>query len=67
LAGITRAQEVLGAVETCPAAESVFEKYDEQAGERVCCRRPFQSVGEVAIEYSIDLDALGEDPVRAAT
>jgi hypothetical protein len=67
LAGTTKAQEVLDAVETYPAAESVFEKYDEQAGECVCCRGPFQSVGEVAVKYSIDLDALGEDPSRAAT
>jgi hypothetical protein len=57
----TRAQEVLEVIDRYPTLQSVFEKYDERAGECFCCSALFQSIEEVAIKYSIDLDALLED------
>lgn len=64
--GITKAQEVLDVVERYPTVQSVFEKYDERAGECICCSALFQGIEEVATKYSIDLDALWEDLIRAA-
>jgi hypothetical protein len=49
---ITKDQAVLGVVEKYPATQVVFEQYDEQVGECICCNALFQTIEEVAAKYS---------------
>ena len=64
---ITKDQEVLGVVEKYPATQVVFEQYDKQAGECICCNALFQTIGEVAAKYSLDLEGFLEGINRAVS
>ena len=39
----------------------VFKKYDEQAGECICCASLFEPLDKVALKYGIDLDEILKD------
>ena len=39
-------------------AEDVFRKYDERAGECICCNALFESLNDLAARYGLDLDTL---------
>jgi len=59
-------EEVLSVVEKHPATLAVFEAYETQAGECICCNALFQTIEEVAAKYSLDLETFLEDINRAA-
>ncbi len=63
---ITKDQEVLDVVGKHPSTQAVFEKYDEQAGQCICCNALFRTIEEVAAEYGLDLERLLEDIETAA-
>ncbi len=44
----------------------VFNRYDAQAGECLCCHALFMSVGEAAQTYRLDLNALLKELNTAA-
>ncbi len=47
--------------------EDVLRKYDEEAGVCLCCEALFESLGETAEKYGLDLDRLIselEDEIR---
>jgi hypothetical protein len=60
-------EEVLSVVEQHPATQAVFERYDAEAGECICCNALFQTIEEVAAKYSLDLEVFLEDINRAAS
>jgi hypothetical protein len=62
---IERDEEVLSVVEQHPATQAVFERYDAQAGECICCNALFQTIEEVAAKYSLDLEVFLKDINRA--
>lgn len=64
---VTRDQEVLVVVEKYRATQVVFEQYDEQAGECICCNALFQTIEEVAAKYSLNLEGFLEDINRAVS
>jgi len=39
----------------------IFKRYDEQAGECICCESLFETLDKVALKYGIDLDKLLSD------
>jgi hypothetical protein len=47
-------------------AEDVFKKYDEQAGECICCQALFEPLKDVAKKYKLDLEKLMTDLESAA-
>jgi nucleoside-diphosphate-sugar epimerase len=63
---IDKHKEVLNVVERFPATQAVFEAYETQAGECICCNALFQTIEEVAARYSLELPAFLEDINRAA-
>jgi hypothetical protein len=62
---VSKDEEVLSVVERHPATQAVFEGYDAQAGECICCNALFQTIEEVAAKYSLDLEVLLKDINRA--
>ena len=46
--------------------ESVFHRYDERAGECICCRALFDSLEDVAKRYRLDLEMFLRDLAVAA-
>jgi hypothetical protein len=64
---VDRGDEVLNVVETYPATQVVFEAYEAQAGECICCNALFQTIEEVAAKYSLDLETFLRDINRAAS
>jgi hypothetical protein len=64
---IDRSEEVLSVVEKYPATQAVFEAYETQAGECICCNALFQTIEEVAAKYTLDLETFLEDINRAAS
>ena len=64
---VTRDQEVLVVVEKYRATQVVFEQYDEQAGECICCNALFQTIEEVVAKYSLNLEGFLEDINRAVS
>jgi len=40
------------------STESVFKAWDGRAGECICCRALFDTVGQVAERYGLDLEQL---------
>jgi hypothetical protein len=38
--------------------EAVFRKYDEQAGECICCNALFEPLKNLAAQYDLNLDQL---------
>jgi len=53
--------EVLSVVERYAQTQAVFEAYEGQAGECICCNALFQTIGEVAAKYSLDLERFLKD------
>jgi hypothetical protein len=64
---VDRSDELLSVVEKYPATQAVFEAYETQAGECICCNALFQTIEEVAAKYSLSLETFLEDINRAAT
>jgi hypothetical protein len=64
---ISKDEEVLSVMEQHPATQAVFEGYDAQAGECICCNALFQTIEEVAAKYSLDVEVFPEDINRAAS
>ena len=57
---------VLDVVSRHRGTESVFHRYDEQAGECICCRALFDSLEDVAKRYGLDLERFLRDLAVAA-
>jgi hypothetical protein len=53
---ITPDRTVLYVVDRYRNTEAVFRKYDEQAGVCICCQALFETIGDVAAKYELDLD-----------
>ncbi len=58
---ITPDMTVLDIVSTYRETEKVFKKYDEMAGECICCNSLFDPLAKVSDKYHIDLNDLLED------
>jgi hypothetical protein len=52
---------VLDVVSKYRRTEDVFKKYDEQAGECICCEALFDPLKDVAQKYRLDLENLLAD------
>jgi len=48
-------------VVTCNDTAAVFESYNDQAGECICCESLFLSLAEIAEKYGLDLRRLMAD------
>ncbi|MBU1195023.1 MAG: hypothetical protein KKE62_04165 [Proteobacteria bacterium] len=46
---------VLDVVSACQDTIAVFESFDEQAGECICCTSLFMTLHDVALKYAIHL------------
>ena len=57
---------VLDIVSKYSATQAVFKRWDDRAGECICCNALFDSLGTVAKKYNLDLAALVQDLKRAA-
>ncbi|NWG01934.1 MAG: hypothetical protein HXY44_03625 [Syntrophaceae bacterium] len=53
---ITPNMTVLEVIDRYRTTESVFKKYDEQAGVCICCQALFETIGDVATKYRLNLD-----------
>jgi hypothetical protein len=47
---------VLDVVSRFKGSEAIFRKYDEQAGVCICCQALFETVGDVAEKYRLNLE-----------
>ena len=56
--GISPEMTVLEVIHRHRQTETVFKKYDEQAGICICCQALFETLEEVAGKYNLDLEAL---------
>ena len=52
---------VLDVVSRFKGSEAIFRKYDEQAGVCICCQALFETVGDVASKYRLNLDQFLSD------
>jgi hypothetical protein len=57
---------VLDVLARYPETEPVFKKYDETAGECICCQALFCTLRETADRYGLDLDPFITDLRTAA-
>lgn len=57
---------VLDIVSTYSATQDVFKRWDDRAGECICCNALFESLEAVAEKYNLNLSALVQDLKRAA-
>lgn len=57
---------VLDVVSRYRLTEDVFKKYDEQAGECICCQALFETIKDVAEKYKLDLEKLVAELESAA-
>jgi hypothetical protein len=62
---ITPQMTVLDVVSHYRKAEAVFKRYDAAAGECICCNALFDSLGDVADKYCLDLARLITDLEQA--
>jgi len=51
---ITPDMTVLDVVSTYRETEDVFRRYDNQAGECICCNALFDTLRDVAVKYKIN-------------
>ena len=58
--------KVLDVVGKYRQTEAVFKKYDEQAGECICCRALFEPLRDVATKYGLNLERFVADLEAAA-
>ena len=63
---ITPEMIVLDVVAAHRATEAVFQRFDRQAGECICCNALFETLEHVAEKYALDLKRLLEELERAA-
>jgi len=49
---------VLDVIRRYRHTESVFKKYDEKAGECICCNALFEPLSNLAVKYDLNLDEL---------
>ncbi|MBS3780863.1 MAG: hypothetical protein KGY41_10745 [Desulfovermiculus sp.] len=63
---ITPDMTVLDVVSTYRGTEEVFRRYDNQAGECVCCNALFDSLQEMAAKYGLNLQELLAELCAAA-
>ena len=52
---------LLDLIDRFKQTEAVFRKYDRKAGACLCCEALFESLGETAEKYGLDLDQLISD------
>lgn len=52
---------VLDIVSKYRTTEAVFKKWDDKAGECICCNALFESIETVAAKYKLDFSALMND------
>lgn len=57
---------VLDVVSKYRQTEAVFKKYDEQAGECICCQALFEPLRNVAAKYGLNLERFVADLEVAA-
>lgn len=57
---------VLDIVSTYSATQEVFKRWDDRAGECICCNALFESLDAVAEKYNLDLSALVQDLKKVA-
>lgn len=57
---------VLDIVSQYRETEQVFERFDQQAGECICCKALFEPLRTVADRYGLDLTRLLDDLNRVA-
>ena len=57
---------VLDIIHRYRQTEAVFRKYDEQAGECICCQALFDPLKDVVNKYDLDLERLLADLEAAA-
>ena len=65
--GVHADMTVLEVIDRFRQTEDVFRRYDEKAGVCLCCEALFESIGEMAEKYGLDLDRLIcdlEDEIR---
>ena len=62
---ITPQMTVLDVVSQYRKTEAVFKRYDAAAGECICCNALFDSLGDVADKYCLDLARLITDLEQA--
>ncbi len=55
---ITPEMTVLEVIDRHRETEAVFKKYDEQAGVCLCCQALFETIGNVAEKYHLNLDQI---------
>lgn len=55
---ITPGMTVWEVIDRYRNTEFVFKKYDEQAGTCLCCQALFETIGEVAEKYRLNLDQI---------
>jgi hypothetical protein len=63
---ITPEMTVLDVVSTYRETEDVFRRYDNQAGECVCCNALFDTLQDVAAKYELNLQELLAELCAAA-
>jgi hypothetical protein len=64
--GITADMTVLDTVASWKETQAVFQRYDALAGECICCNALFETIGDMAQKYGLDLDGLLVDLEVAA-
>ncbi len=52
---------VLDVVSAYRGTEAVFQRYDQRAGECICCNALFETLRDVARRYGLDLEDLLAD------
>jgi len=55
---ITPDMTVLEVINRYRNTESIFKKYDEQAGVCICCQSLFETLKDVSEKYRIDINGL---------
>jgi hypothetical protein len=55
---ITPEMTVLDVINRCRQTETVFKKYDEQAGACICCESLFEPLENVAAKHGLNLKLL---------
>lgn len=58
---------VLDVISNWGSTETIFQKYDQNAGECICCNSLFESLQEIAAKYNIDIELLINDLEMAVT
>jgi len=58
---------VLDIVSKYKATQDVFKRWDDRAGECICCNALFESLNAVAEKYNLDLAALVQELKKAVS